>query len=88
MIRVLSAVSLAALLLAAPVFAADGDRLPYPDPGRPYNYQLAADGDQLPALQVAADGDEHQALQPAVFLAGANDRIGVPDDDYLKTLSI
>jgi len=52
MIRVfllsLTALSLTALLLAAPAFAADGDRLPYPDPGRPYNYQLAADGDQLP----------------------------------------
>ncbi len=44
----LSAVGLAALLLAAPAFAADGDRVPYPDPGRPFNYQLAADGDQLP----------------------------------------
>ncbi len=35
--------------------AADGDRLPYPDEGRPfnerrpYNYQIAADGDKLPA---------------------------------------
>ncbi len=43
-----ASMSLAALLLAAPAFAADGDRVPYPDPGRPFNYQLAADGDQLP----------------------------------------
>ncbi len=54
MIRVfllsLTALSLTALLLAAPAFAADGDRVPYPDPGRPANYQIqiAADGDQLP----------------------------------------
>jgi len=61
--------SLAALSLAAPAFAADGDQLPYPDPGRPYNYQLAADGDQAPQVT---------GLNGTVILAEFNDNIYNP----------
>ncbi len=81
MIRTLSIslVAMAALSLTAPAFA-DTDCSQtwgkcFPRPGYPQ------------AVRVAAGGIELRAPL-ASFLAGVNDRIWVPDDEYLRLLSI